>query len=330
MKKSLPWYGLGHFAVDFLCAWLLFTRMAGRYHWTELALVYNFCAFALQMPLGIVADRLGRNRIFAALGCGLALLAAVPAGQWWTAILAGLGNALYHVGGGRETMLTHRGYGPLGVFVAPGALGIFLGGFLRGQLWAGLLAVALALLSGAVLAGSAKRELPSPRELEPPGKENLGTLLLLVLVVLLRSLGGMSTATPWKVGVWGALGALLGAAGKALGGLCGDRFGGRVSAVVSLTASAVLFLFPDSPVCGAASVLLFNMSMAVTLGDGARCLPGGEGFVFGLMTFGLFLGFLPAQWGLVLPPWGSCLVALVSAGLLLLTPGRKGGRVWAI
>ena len=330
MRRSLSWYCLGHYAVDFLCAWLLFSRMAGRYHWTELALVYNFCAFALQMPLGIVADRMGRNRSFAALGCGLVLLAALPAGNWFTVLLAGMGNALYHVGGGRETILTHENYGALGIFVAPGAVGIFMGGLLRGRLWAGLLAAALTLLSGTVLVWGAKKEVPSPREPKAPDAKRLLTLLLLMLVVLLRSLGGMTTATPWKVGLWSVLGALLGAAGKALGGLYADRFGGRATAVVSLTVAAALLLFPDSPVCGTMSVLLFNMSMAVTLGDGAACLPGGEGFVFGLMTFGLFLGFLPAQWGVTLPPWGSCLVALVSAVLLLLAPGRKGARTCTI
>ena len=58
-------YAVCHFLVDFSCAYLLFSTLAGRMGGAEQLLVYNFCAFALQMPLGLLADRLIRNAALA-------------------------------------------------------------------------------------------------------------------------------------------------------------------------------------------------------------------------------------------------------------------------
>lgn len=315
-------YALGHFGVDFLCARLVLGRCAGGAGWMTAALLYNFCAFALQMPLGVMADRLGTCRKYSAIGAGLVCLGAIPLGNAWTVLLAGLGNALYHVGGGRETLLFSENYKGLGIFVAPGALGILLGGLLRNSPWA--MAAGLLLLGGCgmILAILSKKETPSPREMERSSPKNLGALGLLFLVVLLRSLVGMCSASPWKTGIWVIIGAALSALGKALGGFAADRFGGRLAGSLSLLAAAALFLLPESPVAGILAGLLFQMSMPITLRDGANRLPGGEGFVFGLMTFALFLGFLPAQMGFTLTELQTAALSGAS-GLLLIFGARR-------
>lgn len=319
----LFWYSLGHFATDFVCAWLLVGHMATRTDVVTLALVYNFCAFALQMPVGILADRLGRNRLCSALGAGLVCCACLPLGLWPRVVLAGVGNALYHVGGGREILLERPGYGPLGIFVAPGAVGIFLGGLLTGQR-IGLLGAALLAVCGLTLFSLHRRETPSPRAPEPLTPHRRSVLLVMLLVVLLRSFVGMCAASPWKVGLWVTAGALLGAAGKALGGLCADRWGGKAAGGASLLLAAMLFLFPGEPVCGVLAGMLFSMSMPVTLRDAAA--PSHEGFVFGLMTFALFLGFLPATVGFYLEPVQTAALAALSGVALLLAAGRKPCR----
>ncbi len=323
VKRILPVYALGHFAVDFFCAWLLLGRLSGTAHWIDLALVYNFCAFALQMPLGVLADRLGRNRIFAALGAGLVLLAALPVSFWYTAILSGLGNALYHVGGGRETLLTHRSYRGVGLFVAPGAVGIFLGGALRGVSYAGILGGLLLGLCGLWLLIQCKEEIPSPRQTKRPSGKDLGILGVLFAIVLLRSLVGLTMANPWKTGAWVAVGAVLAAAGKAAGGLAADRFSPKWAGAISGLLAAVLFLFPGVPILGVLAGFMFNMSMPITLRESAALLPGGEGFVFGLLTFALFLGFLPAQVGFTLTPWQAAVLGGLSGAGLLLFSGRR-------
>ena len=66
-------------------------------------LLYNFCAFALQMPMGVVLDALDADRsegwdyalATAALGVFCTILGAVT-----HPVILGIGNALFHIGGG--------------------------------------------------------------------------------------------------------------------------------------------------------------------------------------------------------------------------------------
>ena len=121
-------YAAIHFLVDGICAWAMLGRLGGDYGGL---LVYNFCAFALQLPLGAVLDRLGGRKMplcFAAVGCALTILGALS----HPAVL-GLGNALFHVGGGVDVIRDGGKCEKLGIFVAPGALGLSLGGLLAGK-----------------------------------------------------------------------------------------------------------------------------------------------------------------------------------------------------
>ena len=100
-------YALVHMAVDLSCAFLVYTYVLGGEQWYLWLLLYNFCAFALQMPIGAAADRLDRNSCVAVGGCagvlaGLLLgIVGFPAGA---AVVAGIGNACFHVGGGIDVL----------------------------------------------------------------------------------------------------------------------------------------------------------------------------------------------------------------------------------
>ena len=73
-------YAILHFLVDGLCAFAMFGTFSVRENWYLNILLYNFCAFALQMPLGVVLDGLNRRKClrkceaafgFALVGCCL-------------------------------------------------------------------------------------------------------------------------------------------------------------------------------------------------------------------------------------------------------------------
>ena len=303
-------YALGHFLVDFACA----LTMLGTKPDPIWFLVYNFCAFAVQMPVGLLADLLGRNRPFAIIGTILVLLGMCPLAAPLKVIVIGLGNACYHVGGGREALLRDDKMTGLGIFVSPGAVGIYLGTVLASnELIHTVVFIGLLILGVAVQifcpGGIKQNDVKAPKPL---------LALLMLGVVIVRSLVGMSMENPWKIGIYVTLGALAAAAGKALGGFLGDRFGGRVAGVVSLILAALLFLLPDMGIAGVVGVLLFNVTMPITLRRVCDGLPGMEGFGFGLLTFGLFLGYLPSAFGVTFAPWIGAILSLVCAGLLLL------------
>ena len=51
-----------HFLVDAACAFAMYGVFKGRDAWYWYILLYNFCAFALQMPLGVVLDGICRGK----------------------------------------------------------------------------------------------------------------------------------------------------------------------------------------------------------------------------------------------------------------------------
>ena len=128
-------YSVLHLLVDGMCALAMFGRFLPRGNGHLYILLYNFCAFSLQMPFGVALDALcgsGKERrgevpfLFAAAG-----VLCTIAGVFTHPVILGIGNALFHVGGGVGTIREDTAKGQkgrwLGIFVAPGALGLYLG-----------------------------------------------------------------------------------------------------------------------------------------------------------------------------------------------------------
>ena len=332
----LALYSLAHFWVDLSCALLAFRSLSAAPEFTLCLLLYNFCAFALQMPLGLLADRLDRNGAVAAAGCALVALAyAVPL-PLAAAVTAGVGNALFHLGGGIDTLNTGLDRSAaLGIFVSPGAVGLFLGTLWgRGDaapLWAG--PVGLLVLAGAIL-WLCRRTFGSLRSgnvpLDPTPREGWGPLVPLFLVVVLRSYMGANQAFAWKSqGQWALVLTLALALGKAGGGLLSDRLGPRRAAGWSLGLAVALYLLSGAPLPGLLAVFLFNMTMPMTLWAAAQLLPGAKGFGFGLLTFALFVGYLPVYlgWPAVFGNvWACAAAAALSLALLWRPLGKEALR----
>ena len=328
----LALYSLAHFWVDLSCALLAFRTLSASPDFALCLLLYNFCAFALQMPLGLLADRLDRNGAVAAAGCALVALAyAVPL-PLAAAVTAGVGNALFHLGGGIDVLNTsERRAAALGVFVSPGAVGLYVG-----TLWGGGAAVSALLppMGLLVLAGGilllCRRTMGSlhsgnaPVETEPVGGSWL-PLVPLFLVVVLRSWMGLGQSFPWKA-EWSLPLVLALALGKAAGGFLMDAVGPRRAAGWSLGLAAALYLLSGHPAPGLLAVFLFNMTMPMTLWAVAKLLPGAKGFGFGLLTFALFLGYLPVYlgWPAVFGnAWACTAAAVLSLALLWKPMGRR-------
>ena len=332
-------YSLAHFCVDFSCAYFIYSRFLNPWQWTLCLVLYNFCAFAMQAPLGLLGDKLNKNAVYAAAGCVIVALSAFLSKYAVAAcIVAGIGNALFHLGGGIDT-LNECGEkcGKLGVFVSPGAFGIFFGtklGRARAMDYriviGGLIIVALLILLAASRKGILKRSLNVPVSFAGVGAPGvIPAALCFFLVVCLRSFAGTSMAFPWKaVGQWALINTCAVVFGKTAGGFIADRFGAVRSSWVTLGASALLFLFASHPLAGVLAVFLFNMTMPVTLGALGRMLPGVKGFAFGTLTLALFAGLVPIiMWRSLtgLPNYCYSLMALVSAVLLHI--GFRKGKI---
>ena len=284
---------LAHLLVDGVCASTVFGKFGGE----TLAfyiIVYNTLAFSTQCLVGLITDRLGKARWFtglAALCVALGFFLPLPdAGR---VVLIGLGNSVFHVGGGTRTLRVSGGKAKkLGVFVAPGAMGLTLGTLFPNAV--GLpFAVALAVYGLAVLF------LPDAEagERAPirPGKAGDAPMLVSVLLtaaVAVRAIGGSAVTFPWKSGVLlSVLTTFFVFSGKTLGGFAADYFGIRKSAWISVPLAALLVAFCSNwMVPSLVGQLCVNLTMPVTLFLLYRAMPSSPGFAFGLAASALWPG----------------------------------------
>ncbi|MBR6090870.1 MAG: hypothetical protein IKP86_13115 [Anaerolineaceae bacterium] len=332
-------YSFAHFCVDFSCAYFIYSRFLNPWQWTLCLVLYNFCAFAMQAPLGLLSDKINRNAVIAAAGCLIVALSAFLAKYAVLAcVTAGIGNAFFHLGGGLDTLNDcGEKCGKLGVFVSPGAFGIFFGTRLGKAKALPVYAVitGLVLISVLILLAARRQDLLKHSRNVPVSFQGIldpGVIpaaLCFFLVVCLRSFAGSSMAFPWKsVSQWAVINTCAVVFGKTAGGFLADRFGAVRSSWATLVAAALLFLAAAHPAAGILAVFLFNMTMPVTLGALGRMLPGVKGFAFGLLTLALFAGLVPiiSFPKLVgLPNYAYSLMALLSAVLLHI--GFRKGKI---
>lgn len=309
-------YAILHFLVDGLCAFAMFGTFSVRENWYLNVLLYNFCAFALQMPMGVVLDTLNRRKCerkyepsfgVAAVGVMLTCLGAVT-----HPVILGIGNALFHLGGGVGTIHEDEAKGwkgrGLGVFVAPGALGLYLGTLLaKGEvirmlpvlMVIGL--VAVCCLGWCRYLMLSQKKMPATMAQTNIEKDGLLLLLGCLVVVILRSYIGMAVGFSWKTTVLaGTIAVLAVVFGKVAGGFAAAWAGIRRTVVVSLLLAAVCYMLSENMLAGILALFLFNMTMPITLYLLVQKLKGLAGFSFGLLTFGLFIGFLPTYLGMEL------------------------------
>jgi FSR family fosmidomycin resistance protein-like MFS transporter len=304
-------YSLAHALVDAACAAVVFGSGAaslapaqgGAQNLFQLILIYDVIAFSTQPVFGLLVDRFKAPAQLAAVGILLVaastLVMSVPL---LAALTAGIGNAIFHVGGGSVSLDLAPGKAALpGIFVAPGALGLTIG-ILVGKsggftAWPFLL---LLLGSAAFILAIPRPEARSPALAHPALPNSLRwfetVIALLLLSIGIRSLVGQSLVLPWKSDPTLLLTLTLAVVlGKALGGLLADRYGWAAVAVSSLVISApLLAFFAPVPALAIAGTFLFNLSMPVTLVSLAGMLPGKSGFAFGLSALALIAGALPA------------------------------------
>lgn len=316
-------FALCHFVVDFACVSTMLcavSRVLGESGQGSMEVValsillYDIVAFTLQLPIGIALDQLDKNSYaallsYALVGAGV-ILSLVPIAllEWPAILLLAIGNALFHSAGGLSVLnISQKHAGPSGIFIATGAIGVFLG---TQSAQMGRLQIAFSLLVLLFLCALITLVVQKVNkkywnvhnvtfDIPRLSSNTLLAIALLSLVVALRSYAGMAMAFPWKSEMLLLVLSVLGVfAGKALGGMVADRIGFRTTAIFSLIVAATLFVPSwEIPVMGLLGVLFFNFTMSITLASLANILPNAKGTAFGLASFSLAVGALPALAG---------------------------------
>lgn len=293
-----------HFLVDALCG---ATMMGCVVHdlpekTFELVMLYNALAFATQVFTGWLADKVKHDRWLWIASTGLLIMGATGALNlpWLATVLLGLGNSLFHVSAGREVIrhYAHRGKGracELGLFVAPGALGIGLGCMFPTELYIISLGGFFLTLTPFLWIWPAETpETEVEEKSEPFDIQCLLAAIVMTFCVFCRAASGFCTEAPWKAST--ALSILcfvLVMGGKMAGGFAGDRCGHWVTGIAALAVSWALFAFGGgNVVVGLSAQFIANLMMAITLYILVKLFPSSPGLMFGLAAAVLFPGSL--------------------------------------
>ena len=328
-KKLVAIYSCTHFLVDLSCIFLvtafIIPQLPSHMDWLWCMLAYNFCAFAMQMPVGAFIDRVGKPWLWASAGCILITLSYLLTGiPILACTVSGIGNSCFHAGGGVSVLGISRRRATLsGIYVSTGAFGVYLAPKLANRFaliygWSNLVAIGTTIICAVFLLFGHlgeknilnnfdvhyREQVKDDSILNTAYRDSKKSLVLIAAIcmfvtVCFRSYTGTIMGFSWKgvpaLGLLFTVGIVM---GKMFGGILGDRFGWSRVTVGSLALSALLFAMAAKlPAAGIIGVFLFNMTMPITLVALANIFEENQGFAFGLTTMALFLGTLPSMLG---------------------------------
>ncbi len=311
MKRDLvlPLLTVAHFSVDGVCGAALAAYAVDEPYLAPIVYyfgLYNLIAFGGQWCAGWFFDKRPRAALpalfVAAALFAVGLVSSLPVWLWVPSI--GVGNCVFHAAAGGLVLRRYENFGPPGIFVSSGAvgLGLGLGGFCPAWIFfvAYVAAAWFAYRSGFDISetGFGGKEQFSAA---PSSVAILGCGVALLLCVVLRGFGGG--------GVPGAPALLFPcvfALGKAAGGVLCDRVGYKKT-ILAIFLLGFFALQGEGLLFALLIAFAFNLTMPLTLRLLHRCAPARPGMMFGLAAGCLLPGafypgavFVPASAMIVL------------------------------
>lgn len=312
-----------HFVTEVICFYVLSRYMGNRAELWLIFLTYDMLAFVPQSVIGFFSDRFPRVPL-GAIGLGLlalsiGLFVAVD-NPYVSLVVLCLGNCLVHVNGAETTLRTAHGkLSGSAIFVSGGSFGVVTGKLMAKAGWASwpLLIFILTALPPAIYAQRyiSDAEVPYTMQCRDFRYAKTGipkgiVIAMAVAIVSVRGFMGYGIPTSWNKTVVQTvmLFSFMGL-GKALGGILADRLGFRKTALLSTFLAAPLLMAGDNRMTvSLIGVMLFSMTMAITLGLLVSVLPKTPGLAFGWTTIGLFMGSVPVFFFKFTTTFANCIM----------------------
>lgn len=292
-----------HFIVEVVCFFYLSRVTNNSYYVWLIPFIYDGVAFVPQSIIGYIYDKYPKFNL-GIIGVILLLIAYLIYGLTNIPILISLiilclGNAFLHVSGAEVTIRSSNGkLSPSALFVSGGSFGVITGRLLAKSTINPLILIILILsMIPFILIANRYKDNNSVNKYNYV-KENIDPKLVIfvaVLVVIIRGYMGYGIPTSWNKTITQTiiLFVTMGI-GKALGGILSDLFGIRKIAIFSTLAAIPFLCFGDNVmIISLFGVMLFSMTMSITLAILVSKLKKTVGLAFGLTTIGLYLGSVP-------------------------------------
>ena len=312
-KKNLGagWlYFYIHFITEVACFFVLSRAYGSSIYLWIVPLIYDALAFVPQSVIGKLSDRFPKisfgviGAVLLALGvagCGTPIFP----GKYTALAILSIGNACTHINGAEVTLRCSGGHlSHSAIFVGGGSFGVICGKLLGEtplSFWF-ICIFALTMIPFVLLAETyrtqADAQSTSPCAAFDCHSKKIApcaVIILAVLIVAVRGYMGYGIPTSWnKTAVQTVMLYVTMGIGKLSGGILADIFGIKKVALFS-AAAALPFLFTGDNIMAVSliGVMLFSMTMSVTLAILVSVLKNAPGLAFGLTTIGLFIGSVP-------------------------------------
>ena len=296
-----------HFITEVICFFAL-KRVVGDsiILWVS-PVLYDLLAFVPQGVIGYFFDKkkLPKPGIIGILIIILGILnfnlGFIPGTYTSIAIIA-IGNAFMHIAGAEATLRSSNGkMAHAAIFVAGGSFGVITGkilGATKLNMYL-LIIAALTMIPFCLLADTyvdyKKKNVCKNFNYTNTKLSPAILIFLATFVVAIRGYTGYGIPTSWnKTIIQTVILFVFMGIGKALGGILIDTIGMRKTAIGSVLLAIPFLIIGDRlMVVSLIGVMLFSMTMAVTLGLLVSVLKESPGLAFGYTTLGLFLGSVP-------------------------------------
>ncbi len=309
MLKKTVWIqtalGIQHFLVDAVCAACILGVVKDDIGVTEpflgLVVLYNILAFCTQWFTGLVCDWLNKDCLMHIISTSALFLGTICCSLSLLllgVIMIGFGNSLFHVAGGRYVIRNASGKsGPLGLFVAPGALGLFIGGaFAAWECFCAALAVNSLIICLLLRGDAPKKSMTEEEKISHPfDLFSLIALILILICICCRAASGIVPFPGKNIPAflqW--LPVLMIFAGKAWGGWIGDKLGFIITGAGAFIIGALLLACSTNPAGYITGQFMMNLLMPLTLWQMTKVIPRYPGLAFGLAATVLAFGSAPA------------------------------------
>lgn len=294
-----------HLITEIVCFYYL-SSISNSYIIWLIPFIYDGLAFVPQALFGRLNDQYPKINL-GIIGVILLILGIIIYGYtkfdiFISLIILSLGNACIHIRGAEITLKNSFGQmSHSSIFVAGGSFGVILGKLLGttsiSKIF--LLILIITMIPFVILAemyenSKEKINLTSFKYNNKNIKLSL-VIIGAVLVVIIRGFIGYGIPTSWnKTTIEAILFYFTMGIGKALGGISIDTIGIKKTTIIStLLAIPFLCLGNNQMLISLIGIMLFSMTMSITLSLLVSVLPSSPGLAFGLTTIGLFLGTIP-------------------------------------
>jgi len=297
-----------HLITEIICFYVMSKIIGNSAFLWMCPFLYDTLAFVPQSIIGYISDKYPKinmgiiGTILLEIGLVTYSLNLLP-GLFTEIIIMCLGNACIHINGAEITLRSSQGkLSHSAIFVAGGSFGVIMGKLLAKthiSFWL-ISIIGLTMIPFIMLAEYYRKELDEKSSCEKFNYHSKKIkpeliIILAVIIVIVRGYMGYALPTSWnKTTIQTVMLFCTMGIGKALGGILSDSFGMRKVALFSMILALPFLLIGDKlMVVSLIGVLMFSMTMSITLGLLVSVLKQNPGLAFGLTTIGLFLGTVP-------------------------------------